>query len=107
MHQLNGRRLDGSLQASKLFLVALLGAVSAAGGATFSWTAALLRTDAEGIQSTTEYSLTQLQKGQAADVPVQSGDVVVVEKSALGAVPYTFYEIFQHMGAGMGIPLVF
>jgi len=25
----------------------------------------------------------------------------------LGAVPYTFYEIFQHFGTGMGIPLVF
>ncbi|MBV8134977.1 MAG: polysaccharide biosynthesis/export family protein [Deltaproteobacteria bacterium] len=85
----------------------LLGAVSAAGGATFSWTAALLRTDDDGVQTTTEYSLTQLQKGQAADVAVQSGDVVVVEKSAVGAVPYTFYEIFQHFGTGMGIPLVF
>jgi polysaccharide export outer membrane protein len=85
----------------------LLGAVSAAGGATFSWNAALLRTDDQGVQTTTEYSLTQLQKGQTADVPVQSGDVVVVEKSALGAVPYTFYEIFQHFGTGMGIPLVF
>ena len=85
----------------------LLGAVSAAGGATFSWTAALLRTDDDGVQTTTEYSLTQLQKGQAADVAVQSGDVVVVERSAVGAVPYTFYEIFQHFGTGMGIPLVF
>jgi polysaccharide export outer membrane protein len=85
----------------------LLGAVSAAGGATFSWTAALLRTDDNGLQTTTEYSLTQLQKGQAPDVEVQSGDVVVVERSALGAVPYTFYEIFQHFGTGMGIPLVF
>jgi polysaccharide biosynthesis/export protein len=85
----------------------LLGAVSAAGGATFSWTAALLRTDDSGVQTTTEYSLTQLQKGQAADVAVQSGDVVVVEKSAVGAVPYTFYELFQHFGTGMGIPLVF
>jgi protein involved in polysaccharide export with SLBB domain len=85
----------------------LLGAVSAAGGATFSWTAALLRTDDEGLQTTTEYSLTQLQKGQSADVAVQSGDVVVVERSAVGAVPYTFYELFQHFGTGMGIPLVF
>jgi polysaccharide export outer membrane protein len=85
----------------------LLGAVSAAGGTTFSWTAALLRTNDEGIQTTTEYSLTQLQKGQSADVAVQSGDVVVVERSALGAVPYTFYELFQHFGTGMGIPLVF
>lgn len=85
----------------------LLGAVSAAGGTTFSWTAALLRTDDQGVQTTTEYSLTQLQKGQTPDVAVQSGDVVVVERSALGAVPYTFYELFQHFGTGMGIPLVF
>jgi protein involved in polysaccharide export with SLBB domain len=85
----------------------LLGAVSAAGGATFSWTAALLRIDPDGRQTTTEYSLTQLQKGEERDVTVQSGDVVVVRKSVIGAVPYALYEIFQHFGTGMGIPLAF
>jgi protein involved in polysaccharide export with SLBB domain len=85
----------------------LLGAVSAAGGATFSWTAELLRTDTDGRQTANEYSLSRLQKGEDADVAVQSGDVVVVERSAVGAVPYTFYEIFQHFGTGMGIPIPF
>jgi protein involved in polysaccharide export with SLBB domain len=85
----------------------LLGAVSAAGGATFSWTAALLRIDPDGRQTTSEYSLTQLQKGEEPDVTVQSGDVVVVRKSVIGAVPYALYEIFQHFGTGMGIPLAF
>jgi polysaccharide export outer membrane protein len=83
----------------------ILGAVSAAGGAMFSWTAELLRTDSEGKQTTTQFSLSTLADGKGSDVPVQSGDVVVVEKSALGAVPYTFFELFQHFGTGLGFPL--
>ena len=53
----------------------------------FSWTAELLRTDSEGKQSTTQFSLSTLADGKGPNVPVQSGDVIVVEKSALGAVP--------------------
>jgi polysaccharide biosynthesis/export protein len=85
----------------------VLGAVSAAGGATFSWTAALLRTDSDGKETFTEFSLTKLRNGEARDVAVQSGDVVVVERSAVGAVPYTLFELFQHFGTGigMGIPV--
>jgi polysaccharide biosynthesis/export protein len=85
----------------------LLGAVSAAGGATFSWTAALLRTDSDGRRTFTEFSLTKLQKGEMRDVPVQSGDVVVVERSAIGAVPYTLFELFEHFGTGVGMGIPF
>jgi polysaccharide export outer membrane protein len=83
----------------------VLGAVSSAGGAMFSWTADLLRTDSEGKQTTTQFSLSKLADGKGSDIPVQSGDVVVVEKSAVGAVPYTLFELFQHFGTGLGFPI--
>jgi protein involved in polysaccharide export with SLBB domain len=85
----------------------LLGAISAAGGATFSWTAALLRTDTDGKETFTEFSLNKLRNGDERDVAVQSGDVVVVERSALGAVPYTLFELFEHFGTGVGMGLPF
>ncbi|MBV8137948.1 MAG: polysaccharide biosynthesis/export family protein [Deltaproteobacteria bacterium] len=85
----------------------LLGAVSAAGGANFSWTAALLRTDSDGKRTFTEFSLTKLQKGEMRDVAVQSGDVVVVERSVIGAVPYTLFELFEHFGTGVGMGIPF
>jgi polysaccharide biosynthesis/export protein len=85
----------------------LLGAISAAGGATFSWTAALLRTDSDGKETFTEFSLNKLRNGEERDVDVQSGDVVVVERSALGAVPYTLFELFEHFGTGVGMGIPF
>jgi len=83
----------------------ILGAVSAAGGATFSWTAELLRTGTDGQQTVTEVSLNQLAEGKGTDTPVQSGDVVVVERSVIGAVPYTVFELFQHFGSGLAFPV--
>jgi polysaccharide biosynthesis/export protein len=83
----------------------LLGAVSAAGGANFSWSAQLLRSDAHGGKTINEYSLTQLRKGEETDPSVHSGDVVWVERSAVGAVPYTVYTLFQHFGSGIGFPI--
>jgi polysaccharide export outer membrane protein len=83
----------------------ILGSVSAAGGAMFSWSAKLLRTDAEGRQTTTEFDLGALAKGEGSDIAVQSGDVVVVERSAIGAVPYTVFELFQRFGTGIGFPV--
>lgn len=83
----------------------ILGAISAAGGTTYSWTAELLRTGADGRQTATEFSLSQLAKGEGSDVPVQSGDVVVVERSAIGAVPYTLFQLFQRFGAGLAFPI--
>lgn len=85
----------------------LLGAVSAAGGATFSWTAALLRTDSDGKETFSEFSLTKLRNGETRDVAVQSGDVVVVERSAIGAVPYTLFMLFQRFGTGIGMGIPF
>ncbi|MGA6973852.1 MAG: polysaccharide biosynthesis/export family protein, partial [Candidatus Binatus sp.] len=82
----------------------ILGAISAAGGATFSWTAELLRTGPDGRQTVTEVSLNHLAEGEDKDIPVQSGDVVVVERSVIGAVPYTVFELFQHFGSGFAFP---
>ncbi len=83
----------------------ILGAVSAAGGPVFSWWAELLRTDQAGGKTITHYSLSQLQSGEAADPLVQSGDIILVEKTLVGAVPYAFYEVFMHFGTGVALPV--
>jgi polysaccharide biosynthesis/export protein len=80
----------------------VLGAVSAAGGALFSNSVEVLRTDSNGQHVATQFDLSELEKGQQEDAPVQSGDVVVVEKTVAAAVPYTLYQIFQHFGTGIG-----
>lgn len=84
----------------------VLGAISAAGGANFSWSAELLRPDAGGKQTIAEFDLPKLAKGEQADVAVQSGDVVVVERSAVGALPYALVEIFNRFGTGMYFPAI-
>lgn len=83
----------------------ILGAVSAAGGPLFSWWAELLRTDGSGERTIKHYSLPQLESGQQPDPLVQSGDVIVLEKTMLGAVPYAFYSLFGHFGTGLALPL--
>jgi len=83
----------------------LLGAVSAAGGAVFSWKAELLRGDAHGGKTITEYSLPKLESGEQHDPSVQSGDVVLVEKTAVGAVPYSLYFLVSHFGTGIAFPI--
>ncbi len=83
----------------------ILGAVSAAGGEIFSWSAELLRTDQTGGKTVTHYSLSELKSNKQADPLVQSGDVILVEKTLVGAVPYAFYELFMHFGTGIGLPM--
>jgi protein involved in polysaccharide export with SLBB domain len=83
----------------------ILGAVSAAGGPVFSWWVELIRANPSGGKTITKYTLSRLESGKEADPPVQSGDVLLVEKSVVGAVPYGLYQLFGHFGAGMGIPL--
>jgi len=84
----------------------VLGAVSAAGGATFSWTADLIRPETGGGKTITKYSLSKLESSQERDPLVQSGDVVLVEKSAVGAVPYAVYSVFTRFGSGLAIPVL-
>jgi protein involved in polysaccharide export with SLBB domain len=82
----------------------VVGAVAAAGGATFSWTADLLRTGEDGEQIKRVLSLSKMQSGEEPDVTVESGDVVVVERSYAGAVPYGAMKIFDKVGAGFYLP---
>jgi polysaccharide export outer membrane protein len=79
------------------------GAITAAGGSMFSSTARLLRMDPSGQRSESKIDLTKIEHGEQADSLVQSGDVVVVNKSAVGAVPYGLYEIFEHFGTGISM----
>lgn len=83
----------------------ILGAVSAAGGASFSTSTELIRSDKTGQHVTAQFDLTDLANGTEADVPVQSGDVVVVEPSIAGAIPYTFLQILNHFGSGIYFPV--
>jgi protein involved in polysaccharide export with SLBB domain len=83
----------------------LLGAVSASGGAIFSWNAELLRGDTRGDKTIEEYSLTKLESGDQHDPSVQSGDVILVEKSVAGAIPFALYSLFQKFGTGLAFPI--
>ncbi len=78
------------------------GAIAAAGGANFSGSATLLREQEDGRKLQIPLNLSDIKNGRQPDVQVQSGDVVVVERSALGAVPYTVYFLAQHIGMGLG-----
>jgi protein involved in polysaccharide export with SLBB domain len=82
-----------------------LSAISAAGGALFSTSAQVLRTSSGGGRSSIPFSISGVQKGEEADVPVQSGDVVLLDRSAVGAVPYFVYSLFSKFGTGVGIPI--
>jgi hypothetical protein len=85
----------------------ILGAVTAAGGALFSWHAEVMRTDQAGSRVVKRFSITRLENGTETDIPVEAGDVVLVEKSVVGAVPYALKSIFDRFGSGvgMGIPV--
>jgi protein involved in polysaccharide export with SLBB domain len=82
-----------------------LSAISAAGGALFSNSGEVLRTADDGQRSIIPVNISRVQKGEEADVPVQSGDVVMVDKSAAGAVPYFAYSLFSKFGTGMFLPI--
>jgi polysaccharide biosynthesis/export protein len=102
--------VDGWVQNPGAFAITpgmtILGAVSAAGGEVFSWWVELLRTDQAGARTITHYSLSELKSGKHADPLVQSGDVILVEKTLVGAVPYTLYEVFTHFGTGLALPVL-
>jgi polysaccharide biosynthesis/export protein len=82
-----------------------MSAVSAAGGALFSQTAEVLRTDTGGSRRSIPIDLAKVEAGKEPDVPVREGDVVVVKHSPVGAVPYAIYEIFTKFGTGMYLPI--
>jgi polysaccharide biosynthesis/export protein len=81
----------------------VLNAVAAAGGAKFSSSATLLRETGTGGKQALKLDLSKIKLGEETDPPVEGGDVVVVEKSALGAVPYAAAFIIQHVGLGFPV----
>jgi protein involved in polysaccharide export with SLBB domain len=82
-----------------------LSAISAAGGAMFSSAAEVLRTGNRGERLSIPVNIPAVQKGQESDVSMQSGDVVMVDKSAAGAIPYAAYELFSKFGSGLMLPI--
>ncbi len=82
-----------------------LSAISAAGGPLFSTSAEVLRSTSDGQRSTIPFSISRVQKGEETDVLIQSGDVVMVDRSALGAAPYFVYTLFSKFGTGVAVPI--
>ncbi|MBV8772141.1 MAG: hypothetical protein JO166_07415 [Deltaproteobacteria bacterium] len=82
-----------------------LGAVTAAGGQLFTSSAMVLRAGPAGEKIKLPVNLSKVESGQASDVQVQSGDVVIVERSVAGAVPYTLYFLLSRFGIGLPIPV--
>jgi protein involved in polysaccharide export with SLBB domain len=80
----------------------VLSAVAAAGGEMFSSSAEVFRTD-NGEKLTIPVDLAKAKKGQGPDPAVQSGDVVIVDRSAVGAVPYAAYFIVNKFSTGIPI----
>lgn len=81
----------------------VLGSVAAAGGPLFSSAATLLREQSDGHKLEVALDLDKIKHGEQPDLPVQGGDVVVVERSAAGAVPYSLYFLVQRIGIGLPV----
>jgi protein involved in polysaccharide export with SLBB domain len=82
----------------------LLGAVAAAGGELFSSNARILRTEDDGDQTTIWANLSKIRNHQQPNIPVQAGDVVIVDRSLLGSGPYLIYTLFTKFNTGMYLP---
>lgn len=81
----------------------VLSAVASAGGEMFSSSAEVLRTNHNGEKVTIPVNLAKAKKGEEPDPAVQSGDVVIVDRSAVGAVPYAAYFIVNKFSTGIPI----
>jgi protein involved in polysaccharide export with SLBB domain len=78
-----------------------LGAITAAGGEMFSSSADVLRTEQGHRQLDYPLDLSRIKKHEERDVFVQSGDVVIVNKTAAGALPYLGYSLFNKLNTGL------
>jgi protein involved in polysaccharide export with SLBB domain len=79
----------------------VLSAIAAAGGPQFSSSATLLREQPNGGKHSIALDLSKVKSGEQPDLQVEGGDVVVVERSVVGAVPYSVYFLIQHIGIGL------
>jgi hypothetical protein len=82
----------------------VLGAVTAAGGQLYSSSAVVLRAGPGGMKVRLPVNLSSIEKGQSPDIQVISGDVVIVERSLAGALPYTLSFILSKFGTGVYFP---
>jgi protein involved in polysaccharide export with SLBB domain len=82
----------------------VLGSIAAAGGANFTSAATLLREQSNGHKLEVALDINKMKHGEQPDLPVQGGDVIVVERSAAGAIPYSVYFLIQRIG--LGIPII-
>jgi polysaccharide biosynthesis/export protein len=84
-----------------------LGAITAAGGEQFSSSAEVLRKGLDEVKAQLTVDLRKVKHGEAPDVAVQSGDVVIVKPSTIGAVPYFAYSLFSKFATGAYVPIPF
>jgi protein involved in polysaccharide export with SLBB domain len=80
-----------------------LGSVAAAGGALFTSSATLIRAEPGGHREQIALNLGQIKRGQQPDVLVRGGDVIIVERSVVGAIPYSLYFMAKQIGVGVPI----
>jgi len=83
----------------------VLGAIAAAGGALFSSSAEILRSGSDDQRTSLPVNLTAIQSGTIPDLPLQAGDVVMVDHSVIGAAPYALYQLFGRFSPGVAIPI--
>jgi protein involved in polysaccharide export with SLBB domain len=83
----------------------VLGAIAATGGALFSSRAEILRSNAGNQRVELTVNLSSLEAGTGSDLPLEAGDVVIVEHSIIGAVPYAVYSVLGHLSPGLAIPV--
>lgn len=83
----------------------VLGAITAAGGALYTSNAEVLRANPEGKRTAIPVDLAAVKSGREPDPTVEAGDVVMVEGSVLGALPYAFHSIFTGVSGGIPIPV--
>jgi len=81
----------------------VMSAIAAAGGPQFTSSATLLREQPNGGKHSIALDLSKVKSGEQPDLPVEGGDVIVVERSVVGALPYTVYFLVQHVGLGLPI----
>jgi polysaccharide biosynthesis/export protein len=83
----------------------VLGSIAAAGGALYTSSATLIRTEQGGQQRKIALNLSKIKSGQEPNLPVRGGDVIIVNRSVVGALPYTLYFILNR--SGLGLPLFY
>ena len=83
----------------------VLGAITAAGGALYSSNVEVLRANPEGKRTAISVNLSAVKSGRQPDPTVEAGDVVMVEGSVLGALPYAFHSLFNGVSGGIPIPV--